>query len=74
MTVAPRSFAHWQAMRPTPPAAAWNRMVSPDCTGYARRNRYSTVMPCNIIAAACRESIPAGIFTTFPAGIRRSSA
>ena len=49
-------------------------MVSPDRTGYVRRNRYSTVMPCSIIAAACCESMPGGTFTILPAGIRRSSA
>ena len=32
MTIAPSDFAHWQAMRPTPPAAVWNRMVSPFIT------------------------------------------
>jgi hypothetical protein len=26
-TVAPRCFAHWQAIRPTPPAAEWKRIV-----------------------------------------------
>jgi hypothetical protein len=29
MTVAPSALSHWQAMSPTPPAAAWNRTVSP---------------------------------------------
>ena len=29
MTVAPRCLAHWQAIEPTPPAAAWKRIVSP---------------------------------------------
>ena len=33
MTVAPRAFSHWQAISPTPPAAAWNRTVSPALTG-----------------------------------------
>jgi hypothetical protein len=28
----PIARAHWQAIRPTPPAAAWNRMVWPGCT------------------------------------------
>ena len=31
--VTPRARAHWQAIRPTPPAAAWNRMVSPLFSG-----------------------------------------
>ena len=31
-------------------------------------------MPCSIIAAAWRESIPSGTFTTLSAGIRRTSA
>ena len=29
ITVAPRWFAHWQAIRPTPPAAAWIRQTVP---------------------------------------------
>ena len=33
ITVAPSAFSHWQAMSPTPPAAAWNRTVSPAFTG-----------------------------------------
>ena len=33
MTVAPSAFSHWQAISPTPPAAAWNRTVSPALTG-----------------------------------------
>ena len=32
ITVAPRCFAHWQSSRPTPPAAAWTRIVSPGFT------------------------------------------
>ncbi|MNY68195.1 hypothetical protein D3C86_2059150 [compost metagenome] len=31
--VTPIARAHWQAMRPTPPAAAWYRMVSPPFNG-----------------------------------------
>ncbi|CFP70823.1 Uncharacterised protein [Bordetella pertussis] len=27
----PSALAHWQAISPTPPAAAWNRMVSLPC-------------------------------------------
>jgi len=30
ITVAPSAFSHWHAISPTPPAVAWNRMVSPD--------------------------------------------
>ena len=33
ITVAPKCLAHWQAISPTPPAAAWNTMVSPALTG-----------------------------------------
>ena len=40
MTVAPSALSHWQAISPTPPAAAWNRTVSPALTGYVRRIRY----------------------------------
>ena len=32
MTVAPSAAAHWQAMVPTPPAAAWNSTVVPGPT------------------------------------------
>ena len=53
ITVAPRCFAHWQTIRPTPPAAAWIRIVSPRFTGCVRRTRYQAVMPFSIIAAAC---------------------
>ncbi|MNL60994.1 hypothetical protein D3C87_1848600 [compost metagenome] len=31
--VTPIARAHWQAMRPTPPAAAWYRIVSPPFNG-----------------------------------------
>ena len=31
--VTPMARAHWQATRPTPPAAAWYRMVSPPLSG-----------------------------------------
>ncbi len=31
--VTPSARAHWQAIRPTPPAAAWYRMVSPPFSG-----------------------------------------
>jgi hypothetical protein len=33
MIVAPSALRHWQAISPTPPAAAWNRTVSPALTG-----------------------------------------
>jgi len=32
ITVAPSAFAHWHRMRPTPPAAACIRIVSPAFT------------------------------------------
>ena len=31
--VTPIARAHWQAIRPTPPAAAWYRIVSPPWSG-----------------------------------------
>ena len=37
--VMPSARAHWQAMVPTPPAAAWNSTVSPGPIGVTRRNR-----------------------------------
>ena len=32
ITVAPSAAAHWQAISPTPPAAAWNSSVVPGPT------------------------------------------
>src|SRR5262245_533200 len=60
MTVAPRCFAHWHIIRPTPPAAAWIRIVSPRCTLYLSRSRQRAVMPRIIIEAAVRSSMPVG--------------
>ena len=74
MTVAPNCFNHWQAIRPTPPAAAWNRTVSPACTLCVVRIRYCEVMPCSIIAAAVSSSMESGSFTTVPAAMLRSWA
>ena len=67
ITVAPSAFNHWQAIRPTPPAAAWNRTVSPFCTRYTRRIRYCTVRPFSIIAAACSSEMPLGTLTSLSA-------
>src|SRR5215468_2472508 len=74
ITVAPSDFAHWQAMRPTPPAAAWNRMVSPRFTLKICRIRYWVVMPLSIIAAACSSAMPLGRTTSRSAGMTRASA
>ena len=74
MTVAPSAFSHWQAMSPTPPAAAWKSTVSPGCTRWVRRTRYCTVSPFSIIAAARRSSIPSGSRTSRSAGTTRASA
>ncbi len=37
---------------PTPPAAAWNRIVCLGPTGNVARSKYRAVMPCNIMDAA----------------------
>jgi hypothetical protein len=73
MTVAPRCLAHWQAMSPTPPAAAWNTMVSPGRIRVVWLRRYCAVIPFSIMAAAVLSSTPAGMGTTRSAGITRSS-
>ena len=61
-------------MLPTPPAAAWNRIVSPRPTRAQRSNRTSAVIPFSIIAAAVLSSIPGGSFTRRAAGAIRTSA
>lgn len=38
ITVAPRAFAHWHSRDPTPPAAAWTRIVCPCSTWNQSRN------------------------------------
>ena len=74
ITSTPRCFSHWQAIRPTPPAAAWNSTVWPAFAGQVRMMRYSTVMPWSIMAAAVQSSIPSGIFTRCDTGMIRRSA
>ena len=58
--VTPSARAHWHAMRPTPPAAAWNRIVSPPFSGNVCRKRYWTVRPLSISVAAVTSSIRRG--------------
>ncbi len=70
--VTPSARAHWQAISPTPPAAAWNRIVSPDSTRLVRRNRYCTVSPFSISVAAVRSAMPSGSLTSLSAGITRA--
>ena len=74
ITVAPRAFSHWQAISPTPPAAAWNRTVSPAFTGYVRRIRNWAVIPLSITAAAVSSDTPSGIGTRTLAGSTSASA
>ena len=71
--VTPRARAHWQATRPTPPAAAWYRMVSPPCRGNTCRNRYCAVRPFIISVAALRSLMPSGSGISTSAGITRTS-
>ncbi len=58
--VKPLAAAHWQASKPTPPAAAWNNTVSPACKGVVCSNKYWVVKPLSIIAAACSKEILSG--------------
>ena len=44
-TVAPNAAAHWHRISPTPPAAAWTRIVSPALSGRTRWISMSTVRP-----------------------------
>ena len=67
MAVTPRAFSHWPAIRPTPPAAAWNSTVSPAFTSCVRWIRYSTVMPFSIIAAPVSNGIASGSFSRLAA-------
>ncbi|MNN51990.1 hypothetical protein D3C81_1666560 [compost metagenome] len=64
----PRAFAHWQAIRPTPPAAAWKRMVSPPLSSKVWRSRYCTVRPLSMTAAACSKLMLSGRRTSLSAG------
>src|ERR1700741_4857990 len=45
ITFAPSAFAHWQRNRPTPPAAACTRTVSPGPTRTMRCRRDSAFIP-----------------------------
>ena len=76
ITVTPSALAHWQAIRPTPPAAAWNSTWSPACrpsTGSVFFSRYCAVRPFSIMPAAVSKSIASGSCTTVLAGITRTS-
>ena len=68
--------AHWQAISPTPPAAAWNStkspVLSPPC-GCVLRSRYCTVRPLSIIAAPSSNEIASGRRTTLRDGMTRRS-
>ena len=72
----PSARAHWQAISPTPPAAAWNRMKSPGFNppcGSVFFSRYCAVRPFSIIAAPVSKSMLSGSWTTHLAGITRAS-
>ena len=72
----PNALAHWQAIRPTPPAAAWNNTKSPaskPSTGLQRLSRYCAVSPLSIMAAPVSKSMASGSLHTFMAGITRTS-
>lgn len=72
MTVSPSSLAHWQTMRPTPPAAAVSRIVSPAFSGWILRSRYAEVRPRMVIAAAVSKPMPSGSRIRESAGMTRS--
>ena len=72
ITVSPSSFAHCDTMRPTPPAAACSRIVSPAWSGQMRRIRYADVRPRIVIAAAVSQEMPSGSLISGAAGMRRS--
>ena len=63
ITLAPIDFNHWQAISPTPPAAAWNKTVWPDSTLKVLLIRYSAVIPLSIIDAASSSEMSSGILT-----------
>ena len=69
MTVRPNSFAHCDTMRPTPPAAACSRTVSPALSGQIRRIRYAEVKPRIVIAAAVSQDIASGSLISGAAGM-----
>ena len=74
ISCSPSARAHWQAISPTPPAAAWNSTKSPGArpsAGKVLRSRYCAVMPLSIIAAPVSKSIASGSLTTQRAGITR---
>ena len=64
--------AHWQAIRPTPPAAAWNSTKSPlrklPC-GWVRLSRYCAVRPLSIMAAPVSNEMASGSLHTHLAGM-----
>ena len=73
----PSAFAHWQAIRPTPPAAACQTMKSPGSSASCARtrlSRYCVVRPFSIIAAPVSNEIASGSLTTVFAGITRATA
>jgi hypothetical protein len=74
MTVAPRCFDHWQRIMPTPPAAVWIRMVSPDFGRKMRLMISDAVKPFTIIAAACWSEMASGSLIRRSAGTLRACA
>ena len=60
----PIDLAHWQANKPTPPAAAWNNIFSFLLTLCNLSKRYSTVIPLSKIEATWFSDISGGIFIT----------
>ena len=72
MTVIPSSFAHWLTIRPTPPAAACSRTVSPAFTLAMRRSRYDEVKPRIVMAAAVSKEMSSGSLMSESTGMTRS--
>ncbi|MNP76139.1 hypothetical protein D3C76_1733240 [compost metagenome] len=72
ITFRPSSLAHCETIRPTPPAAACSRMLSPGLKSYRWRSRYDVVRPRMVMAAAVSQLMPAGSLISGAAGMTRS--
>ncbi|MNJ68661.1 hypothetical protein D3C77_649280 [compost metagenome] len=68
----PSNRAHCETIRPTPPAAACSRIVSPGLKSYRRRIRYAEVRPRMVMAAAVSKAMVSGSLISAAAPIKRS--
>ena len=74
MAVAPRCFAHWPTIRPTPPAAAWNRIVSPGLHGVGLAQQILRGHALEHHGGGVSAEMSSGSGTSFSAGMTRISA